>query len=320
MQRTQKKIINLLKKKNLSENTINLYLKTFKQLCDGHCKNLKFLKNVDDNIEKIKHYKLSTKASIIGRLVSLCDINPKLFAKTQKKYRDHMKTLFEELNNEKSNGKRTAKQKLNWIEWKDVISKRDELANTNNLNYNQILQYILLCIFTYIPPRRSSDYNNMIMTTKSDLNSLDKTKNWYCIGTGEMLFNTFKTHNKYGDQSFDIDEKNPLFNILKKWYEKSPCEEEDKYLLCRQNGLQFRGNNTTTKMLNDAFYPKKVGSSMLRHSYLTNEFNLGQMQKRANMMGHSLTTQLKNYIKDKSVDNEDDKEEHEEHEIKDDDE
>jgi hypothetical protein len=58
--------------------------------------------------------------------------------------------------------------------------------------------------------------------------------------------------------------------------------------------------NAVTRVLNRAF-GKNIGSSMLRHIYLSEKYNIDEMKKDADQMGHSLSLQ-KEYMKsDKPV-------------------
>jgi hypothetical protein len=70
------------------------------------------------------------------------------------------------------------------------------------------------------------------------------------------------------------------------------------FLLSKRNGSPFVQNDIG-KVLSE-FFGKKIGTSMLRHIYLSNLYKdipaLSQMQKTATEMGHSTSMALE-YIK-----------------------
>jgi hypothetical protein len=59
--------------------------------------------------------------------------------------------------------------------------------------------------------------------------------------------------------------------------------------------------NSITRILNKLFNPKKVGSSMLRHIYLTEKYGdkLNELEDDAEAMGTSTNMAQSTYIKNK---------------------
>ena len=56
-----------------------------------------------------------------------------------------------EINNQRSGNALNTKEKESFVDWKDVIAKRDELTR----------QKLVLGLYTYHPPRRIMDYEEM---------------------------------------------------------------------------------------------------------------------------------------------------------------
>ena len=72
------------------------------------------------------------------------------------------------------------------------------------------------------------------------------------------------------------------------YLKRSSLSKGDKFLpVDKENGI--------TRILNKIF-GKKVGSSMLRHIYLSSKYNITEMKEDADAMGHS-TKEQKDYLK-----------------------
>jgi hypothetical protein len=92
-----------------------------------------------------------------------------------------------------------------------------------------------------------------------------------------------------------------LVNIINMYLKhRTPATGEDKKakefpLLVAHNGTPITQANAITRILNGVF-EKKIGSSMLRHIYLSSKMNIDEMKDDATAMGHSLNEQQK-YLK-----------------------
>ena len=75
-------------------------------------------------------------------------------------------------------------------------------------------------------------------------------------------------------------------------------------LLVFSNGSPFSSINAITRLLNKIF-KRKVGSSMLRHIYLTSKYGdtIEQMEKDSKLMSHS-ASQQKEYVVHKDAEEE----------------
>ena len=65
--------------------------------------------------------------------------------------------------------------------------------------------------------------------------------------------------------------------------------------LVSSDGTPITAVNAITRILNKIF-EKRVGSSMLRHIFLSTKYDIKEMEKDANAMGHSVEEQKK-YMK-----------------------
>lgn len=307
----ENEIIDLLKAKNLSENSINLYLKNLKRLSGSKdIKNLNFLNNKEEIMNKLDNYKDTTKRNYLISIVSVLKClkdKQKKYNKLYKLYTEEMMTADNTIKESVKNGDKTPNQKINWINWDDVIKTYNNIdisfINKKNINegqYNKLLDYVVLSLYVLLPPRRN-EYKDMYIVKKFS-NDLDKNKNYFIIDDKEFLFNNYKTKNKFGVQQIKIDDD--LFNVLMAFIKHHPLikgkinKNLNVPLLVDFEGKHLNKINSITKILNRIFN-KNIGASMLRHSYLSSKYaDIKEEQKEdAELMAHSVNEQNKTYIK-----------------------
>lgn len=302
-----------LKDKNLSDKSTNLYVKYLINLNNKESfNNLMFLKNTDDILKKLEKYSDNTKKTILSAITSILSLyNDKpVYKKLHKFYFELMMNKATDMKNIDSNIK-TEKENKNWIEWEEIITIRERLKNdvsefVNNkiisvAQYNKLLSLLVLSLYTLTPPRRNVDYIDMYFINHNK-DSLDSNKNYLDYKNKKFIFNNYKTNKKYGLQSLEIP--NDLLEIIDLYLKHHPLNP-DKKLLFKKN-IEFRflvfsdgspfNLNSTTRVLNKLFDGKRVGSSMLRHIYLSSKYNIDEMKKDADAMGHSVEEQ-RNYMK-----------------------
>ena len=147
-----------------------------------------------------------------------------------------------------------------------------------------------------MPPRRLKDYALMELKTVEE----SEEKNYY-KEEGEMIFNNYKTRNRYGKQIIKVPEKvKEIVNeYIKKWgIEGSLLEmNEDKLYDTLISIFKKTG--------------KRVSVDILRHSYISKGRDIGKLKKGnkreeiARKMGHSMVAQDE-YYKTKKEDEEED--------------
>ena len=228
------------------------------------------------------------------------------------------------------------KQKENWIPWEDVVAKREELetlvkafpkSKLSQAQYDILLQWVILSLYTLYPPRRNKDYQNMyVVPNHSD--TMPKDRNYLSIGVvsdgkhkgqhniegAEFIFNDYKTASTYGTFVED-DIPLKLREVFDTYLNYHPQLIKGKFpkskqvpLLVHYDGSPFTQINTITRILNRTL-GKKVGSSMLRHIYLSHKYGktmelieethggaLAEQAEDASKMGHSVATQNSSYI------------------------
>lgn len=309
-------VLENLNKKEISPNSLNLYTKNLIRLNDGkEIKNLNFLKNTENILDKIKNYKPNTRRTYIISIVSLLKQEPKL----KKLYDIYYKILLEYNNNLKNNNEKSEKQNDNWITQDEVLDKQKELEdiipiiiNKKSITqeqYDKLFNLLILSLYTLNPPRRNLDYLKMNIVSKyipdialNYLPDIKDNNNYIDLNNKNFIFKNYKTKKTYNEQIVPINDK--LNDIIKIYLKFHPMKKEIKGkkfnipFLVDFEGNQYNNSNDITRKLNKIFN-KKIGSSMLRNIFLTDKYsnNLKELNNDTTAMGTSNNTANTNYIK-----------------------
>jgi integrase len=308
----KEELMDKLRKNGLSNSSINMYVRNMEKLNDDEpLHNLNFLKKKDDIEKFLQNYKDNTKRnyyiSISSILNNVKDESAQL-NKLYKYYYEKMMDFNKMLKSEENKNEMNEKQGENWMPWSDVLEKYDELEDSINefvnkktitkKQYNTLLDYVVLSLYVLQPPRRN-EYINMMVVRKMD-DDMDDEKNYIVLEKKEFVFNAFKTAKKEGTVKIDINDKliKALTNYLKHQPLMMEAKMEDKNtnydvpFLVKFDGKPLKSVNAITLILNKIF-GKKMGSSALRHMYLSDKYGdeLTEKQKDAKLMSHSVGTQ-----------------------------
>jgi len=287
----------------MSSTTADAYLKTLYMLNDKQpFKNLTFLKNTDEVMKKLADYAESTKKTLLASITSVLSLEKEKtgYKKVYKFYYDKMMEKAVVANKEDTSVK-TETQKENWLTWEEVLGKHKELKEEvekyvsqklalTPVQHNALLSFLILSLYVDVPPRRNQDYLTMVVHSakaREKIENLPKDKNYLILKKKvptEFIFNIYKTSKTYGQQKVAIPE--PLAKTITYYLKRNPSQ--DKF-------LPFDKENGITRILNRIF-SKKVGSSMLRHIFLSSKYNIAEMKEDAEKMGHSIEEQKK-YMK-----------------------
>jgi len=292
------KILETLQKKNLSENSIKLYMSILKNLNDKkEIKDLKFLSKSKKIFDKIKDYKATTQRNI---LISIVSVLKALENPLYKDYYDDMMKLNKIIDDDTKKNQKTEQQEKNWMKWDEIVNKFNDMnsklkksySNISESQYDDLLDTIILSLYVCLPPRRNKDYL-LMKVSKDGKNMTDAKYNYLDMKKKQFIFNNFKTKKAFGQQIIDIPDV--CYNLLKKYLKYKKGESD--FLLVKFNGEHLKSDNAITRRLNNVF-DKNVSSSMLRHIYLSDKYNgvKEEMKKDSNLMAHS-TSQQADYIK-----------------------
>jgi len=305
MSKFMSKLENTLMGEGLTENTASQYVRRVMLLNSGKkFTSIAFLRKPKDIMEYMRDEKKLSATSIESYLGMIISILGKMPSKMNDKARKEYEAILNEPNDyfkKRERGEKTENQKKGWVD-KETFEKYVEEAREKGLtasrkkqnfttkDYNAVLEYFLISLYTLLPPRRNKDYQLMKVDTEEG-NRLDtKTK--------QFIFTDYKTSGKYGEQKIDLNEYPEFLKVLKIYMKRRPNESND--LLVFHDGKGFIQSNTITRLLNKIFGGNKVGSTAIRSMYLTSKYGGEQneeMKDDAKKMGHSIQTQQTNYVK-----------------------
>jgi len=314
----------LVSKKGITESSAISYIKNLYALnAKQPFNNLSFLRNTQAVDEILNGYKDNTKKTYLSAIVSILSLykDKPTYKKIYQHYYDLMMNKAHEMNESNINVKSTA-QNENWISWEQVIHIKEAIKEAiipiienkfiTPVQFEVLLAYLILSLYTDIPPRRNQDYMDMYFVTQYDDN-MDQNRNYLDWTNKKLIFLKYKTAKKYGKQVIDISDNKNLIEALTyylKFHPLNPTHSLKKLLkntnfklLVYSDGSPLVAVNAITRILNKIFN-KKVGSSMLRHIYLSSKYNIKDMKEDAKMMGHSLNEQ-RQYIKEDDINTED---------------
>lgn len=304
-------------KKNLTASSLKLYNQKLSVLNDKKpIYNFNFLKNSNVIEDKIKDLKPTTKRSyyiaIVSLLKCLVEQNPSksLYKTLYTTYYAKLMLLNGDL---KTTNEKSESEEKNWIDQKEVLEKQKELEDIlgeikkkkilSKIQYDKLLDLILLSLYTLQKPRRNLDYLNMIVKKKltdDGIEEIQKQKvNVLDLANKRFVFTNYKTAGTYKVQEVKLsDELMKLINIYLKYHPSRKLFTNYQFLVDYE-GNSFKSSTRITKILNKIF-GKKISSSMLRKIYLTDKYsNLkDELASDVEAMGTSSQTANNHYIKE----------------------
>ena len=186
----------------------------------------------------------------------------------------------------------TEQEQENVIRWENVISIRNQLENNRNISIQNHIKYIMLCLFTYLPPNRGEIYINCYINQK-----IDDESNTLDIPNKKFIIRKHKTSHRKG--GYEIYLESPLIDILTEWSDIT--KRYNNRLLFVKDGQPMSSKIFTEKMYN--IFNKKISTDMLRKIYITQKrkenpnMSMQELQDLAASMHHSLTQQELTYYK-----------------------
>ena len=301
----------LLQDRNLSEKTIKNYKNNITRLykfvfsSKNPPDNLDWLlwiptetiiKEVYDNVES------DTSKNVIFNsiVVMLIQLGQRDLSKPYVVERDKLNAKYQE---KVANHRLSETQETNWIDKKQIKSVLKKYSKIVDYIYSKSLdeisrqdktmlrKYIVLYLYFNYPLR--NDLYKIKIVNKDSI--MKKDENYLLIDKGmTIILNKYKTSKTYGQ--IKIKTTRPIIKEIQRFLRVN----ETGYLI--PDG-QYKTHTTSEGIyyvLRNIFldeYGKSVGSSMMRHIYLTHKYKEDYIdsQKDSKIMGHSIDQQ-KNYI------------------------
>jgi hypothetical protein len=301
----------VMEARQLAETTAAEYIGALKKLNDDKSfTNLGFLKKREAIMNRVGEYAESTQKSVLAALVSVLSLekDKPTYKSIYNFYYERMMEAAKKHRETEASGARTEKQDANWITWEEVQKRHDELAKEvaglakgkmlTTANWNALLSYVILSLYVLLPPRRNQDYQDLYIVKKWD-DKMSKDKNYYDMATQKFIFNKFKTAKSHGVQEVSIADNAPLQEVMALYIKLHPSKGKGEMrFLVNADGSALASVNSITRILNKVF-GKHIGSSMLRHIYITHKYGdtKKEMEKDAAAMGHTVAEQQGVYNK-----------------------
>jgi len=290
-----------LKTEGLSETTATDYVRRLMRINKGKFTNIKFLRDVDSIMENISNLSPSSQESYIAMIISIMN---KYQAKANDKARLQYVSILKDPSKyfvKRERNVLTPNQEKNWLE-KDEMKKMIEEVenkgikasrkrkNITTKDYDDIVNYFIISLYTKIPPRRNKDYYSMKINSDEG--------NTYMTDTNEFIYRDYMTSGKYGEQKISLKEYPEMDKVMKVYMNKR-VENDEGYLITKHDGGYLKQTNDMTRRLNKIFGGKKISSTALRNLYVKDKYNdvNKEMVDDAMKMGHSIGTQQTRYIK-----------------------
>lgn len=299
----------LMEERKIAESTATQYLQTLWKLNGSKgFNNLSWTRKFDDVQKIIDTYATSTQSNQYMVLSSA--LSPFSTKATYKKAYNHWRDKMMESKKERDGEpihEKSEKQSESWLTWDDVTSKKNALKEEVDSfkdhkiltapQFDKLMHFVILSLYTDIQPRRNQDYLNMYVVRRWTP-EMETSKNYYDIQTRKFIFNKYKTAKTYGQQTIELPkELQDTLAIYLKHHPLAKGKVKEYKLLVKHDGSSLNTVNSITRCLNRIF-GKKAGSSMLRHAYLSSKYGdtTKEMEEDAEKMGHSTEVQ-KGYIK-----------------------
>ena len=297
-------------KPNLRDTSVNAYVLSLKSLAPADAEDLEFLKDTEAVTARLENYKPNTRKNQLNAAIVVLkgtgDASYKqaiqtyeaLRDKYQDEYQDHVKAH-----------QKTASQEANWVEWPQyeamVKNMGRQVKFSGHLDKNEeqkFQEYLVALLHLHYPVR--NDFANLQVVTRKQwgaMSDADKQSNNYFVhGRDYFLFvlNHYKTSGKYGQRTLEVADAD-VKQALRRWMRHN----DSGHFLRNRRGAPLNSNGITKTLarVGQRELGKTLGSSLLRHSYLSHKYAADiaknkEKKKDAEVMMHSLETQA-DYVK-----------------------
>jgi hypothetical protein len=297
----------LKEERDVADLTASQYIRTLYSLNNNRpFSNLAWLKQKDSVATRLSEFAESTQKTALSVIVSALSLvkDKPTYKKIYSHYYNEM-MMRSKASREQDTSVKSEKQDANWLSWEVVQAHEERLKEeASNLpatgltvgQWETLLSYIVLSLYTHFDPRRNQDYQfmNVVKTPKQ---ATDDGKNYYVLDTKQFIFNKYKTAKTHGQQVFAVPDA--LVSALTLYLSRHPLSKKKKTggfpLLSHLDGTPLTAVNAITRILNRIF-GKRVGSTMLRHIYLSAKYDVAEMNETAEKMGHTGAVQ-REYMK-----------------------
>jgi hypothetical protein len=188
----------------------------------------------------------------------------------------------------------TEAQQANKVTWDELVSLRDSLQDC--WAREDVYKYLLLCLYTKIPPKRNDWADVWITGQQALINmSAEMKYNWYNVATQELILNRYKTAKTYGCKVIKIPDDLHR-DILLSCDKLKLLENDPQPLFVHADGKSW-SRNYMSQFWRRVMPGKALGVSLIRKIAKTTwmERGLGQSDRLAWGMDHSTKASARYY-------------------------
>tara|TARA_R110001606_G_scaffold291343_2_gene439215 strand:- start:2560 stop:3522 length:963 start_codon:yes stop_codon:yes gene_type:complete len=299
---------------NIKDNSIAMYvsnLNKLKKLFDAD--NYDFLKDEKKVLDKLSNLSDNTIRNYLNAiLIYLMAINDKGKLDDEVKiYTELRDDLNKKYEDNQASGNISEKQKENFVDIEEIykmietmgkeikdkkIKKKEDLTSKDK---SLLMIYIIFNIYVRLPMR--NDIAGMEAISKRQYNKLSesekKEKNYLVVEKGKMIMilNKYKTSKKYEENKIDVPKD--LEKLLRLYIRINGMG----VLFTTSTGNPLSRNALSQLLIKTSkkYMDKSISTTMLRKIYLSSKYAdvKDEMAKDAKVMGHSVDTQQKIYVK-----------------------
>jgi hypothetical protein len=288
----------------LKDNTIEGYARRIRIIYQEYGDDKTLIEYFSDKETVIKNVEEKYKKNTTFSAVIMSIIIYLKAVKASDKLVDYYAEKFIKVKNEINElnicNKKSDKEKENWITQAELKEKIDQLksslADEKNI-FDIFQQYMVLNLYFLIMPLRN-DYARVKVFSKFNSSC---PGNQIALDKKQLILNEYKTFKFYGEKNIDLPDE--LVDIISEWIvirEKIHPELKDRKELLFNLKLTPMNQVNLTMYLNKIF-GKKISSSMLRKSFLSEKFPVNEtyqeMEQIAQSMCHSIKEQQTTYRK-----------------------
>ena len=292
------------KRPHIKPNSARTYAISLRSIAPKDATSMKWLSNVDYVLKQLQRYKETTRKNILNAVIVASNgVAAEKFVTERDRYNDlyaqHTKAH-----------KKTASQQKNWVEWpafqamvRDMAQDVSDMKGGRAWSAPELMRYqdyVLALLYSHYPLR--NDFGDVKILSKMGfkrLSGADKSQQNYLVKTGNQMFlvlNEYKTSKKYGEKRIDMDAA--VLPALRKLLKHNTSGHLFVDPGDAQKPLGSNGISKALARIGMRRLQKRLGSSLLRHSYLSHKYAdlTAEKQKDADLMMHSVGMQ-DGYIK-----------------------
>lgn len=217
---------------------------------------------------------------------------------------------------ERGKNRLVGNQKNNYLDWSHILEVYKNVKGDANKSMHNMLDYVILSLYILFPPRRLTDYSEMVVSLNDDykINKGVSKKydscNYYSPKKHIFIFNNYKTNkrvirvdgdlntNTYKQQVFKVPDN--LATILDDYVKDEKIKDSESLLGMSPATLGDRISSIFTNLVS-----KNISVNILRHSFISmiladrKTYDHNDLFEISQRMAHNMNQQSQYYKNEK---------------------